>query len=813
MGRAVELRTPSHVPMVLTLGVACQIGQVVYLRELLMVFHGNELSLGVILAAWMVWVAVGSRLGAALLQRRDDALGWLRSGAAAVALLLPATVLAIRLLPGAFDVPPGALLSLADMALSSVVVLAPTTALLGAQFVFLARLWRERDQSVDASGAAKTYVGEALGNVVGGLLFTLVLVHHLDAFQASLLAGTAMLVLTLRLGQPRRALLAAGVGLALLTLLPQVEWWSAQLQWQLRAPDYELITTHRSRYGTIAVLRRFDQYSFFQSGHLVFSTGGVTETGVGLEELEGVAFAHVALTQHRDPRQVLLIGGGLRGTLREMLRHGVRAIDYVELDPVLVEAASPYLPAGTRAALADPRVRLIHADGRLLVKGGGPPYDLIVVDAPDPTTAVLNRYYTEEFFAEAKARLRPDGVLVLGAMSTPDLRGSAVANRNAAIYHTLRRVFPEVLPVGERYLFFFASKGEGQLSADAATVMRRFVEREVDAAGFSAGHLALLFEPGPLQRINWILRHHGRSPRAHLEPPMAAPLLPGTIEQLRVEEALLPPVHERFFVNSDFRPVVYYHTLLFWTGLTRGDEASVLRWIGRVQWWWVLPPLVLTILVGLALRIAVPTRRDAAPRFAVLTAVFTTGLSTMALQIALLFAFQSIYGFVFEMVGLIVAIFMAGLALGSALTHRFVPDPADRRLLTAVQGLVALVAVGIGGALPWAGGLEGAAEVFVLFASLTFVAGLLNGVDFPLATACYLALERRPERATAAVYGVELVGACCGAALASVAVAPVLGIVACCLLAAFANGTAFIVLLVGGARPLPESVVPVGGYV
>jgi hypothetical protein len=57
-GMRVTIGIPSHLPAVLSLGIVCQIGQIVLLRELLMVFHGNELSLGIILAAWMVWVGL-----------------------------------------------------------------------------------------------------------------------------------------------------------------------------------------------------------------------------------------------------------------------------------------------------------------------------------------------------------------------------------------------------------------------------------------------------------------------------------------------------------------------------------------------------------------------------------------------------------------------------------------------------------------------------------------------------------------------------------------------------------------------------------
>jgi spermidine synthase len=818
MRRAVTRRLAAPLPLVLMLGVTCQVGQVVLLRELLMVFHGNEFSLGVILAAWMLWVGVGSRLGAAALQRWPDAERLLRLDTALVAIALPATVLLIRALPGIFDAPPGALRSLTDMAVASLTTMAPATLLLGAQFVLLSRIWRERDaagahpsaaaggaaragSSRGATGASKTYVGEAAGNTVGGLAFTLLLVHHLDAVQTALAIGATMLAAVLARRHLGAGLTVAVVGLALMPLASHLDGVSTRLQWRLQAPRYELLETYRSRYGTIAVLRHEDQVAFFQSGQLVFSTGGTDERAVGFEEQAAVTMAHLAMTQHPDPRRVLLVGGGLRGTLREVVRHGVERVDYVELDPVLLAAATPHLAAGTRSALADPRVRVVHTDGRLFVKAGGDAYDLIVVDLPDPTTAVLNRFYTEEFFAEAEARLRPGGVLVIGVTSTPDLRGTGIANRNATLYHTLRRVFPQVLAVGERHLALIATRDTGQVTHDARILARRYLERGVTSPAFDASHLALLLEPGPLERINWVLRHHGRSPTAHLEPPPASPLVPGDLARQREQEDELPPVTERFFVNADARPIGYYHTLLFWSGLTRADEAPALRWIARVEPWWALPPLALALAAAAWLRVRRTTRAGAGPRFAVLFAVFTTGLSTMTMQVALLFAFQSVYGFVYEMVGLIVAIFMAGLALGATLTRVLVRDPTERRALAAVQAVVAATALGIAWALPWAGGLASAAGVFVAFAVCTFVSGVLNGADFPLATASYLALDRRPERATATVYAVELAGGCLGAALASAVVAPVLGLVACCLLAAWANATAFAVLGVSGLRP------------
>jgi spermidine synthase len=517
---------------------------------------------------------------------------------------------------------------------------------------------------------------------------------------------------------------------------------------------------------------------------------------VGFEEQEAVTLAHFAMVQHQQPRRVLLIGGGLRGVLSEIIKHPVEKVDYVELDEALTAAARAYISPETQQTLTDGRVQLIHSDGRLFVKSAGQKYDLIIVDTPDPATAVLNRYYTQEFFSQAQARLEADGVLVMGVSSTLDLRGTAVANRNSTLYHTLKSVFGHVLAAGDRFLFFFAANDPTQISEEAVLLQERYLQRQIEAEGFSAQHFDNLLQESTLQRVNWVLRNHGRSQTSHLQGPTGVPLQPGSIaEQQRIEEQLSPV--RQTFINSDFRPIGYFYTLMYLDDLTRTGQTETLRALLRVQFWWVLPFIGLPLLTVLGLRVAIrrgSKRSDT--NLAVLFCVFTTGFSTMALQIALLFSFQSIYGFVYEIVGLIIATFMFGLALGAWFSHRYVINKANFNTLALVQLLIGLAASLIALSLPAAAGVQSAAVVFGLFSMLTFTAGLINGVDFPLAAACFMALKGQAEKSVGSVYGVELLGACVGAALASVVIAPILGIIACCLIAALANCTAFAALMI-----------------
>ncbi|HEY96469.1 MAG TPA: spermine synthase [Dehalococcoidia bacterium] len=792
------------------LGVVCQIGQVLFLRELLMVFHGNELSLGIIMSAWLVWIGVGSRFGAILIKRVNRPLFLLTLNVVAAMVTLPVTILLIRRLRGFFDILPGAYLSLPDMTISCFILMAPLCVLLGVQFIILSRIWRARDGAINTSSAGKTYIVEAIGSVVGGVLFTYLIVHHMDSLQSavfvSMLMVAAVLLMTWKIRidienlsfQFRLVLL---ISLVLATLvfpfLKQADDWAYRTQWHYFIPQYQLVETHQSKHGTIFVVQYEEQYSFFQSGHLVFTTAGSEVVIPGLEEQEAAEFAHLSMVQHKRPERILLIGGGLRGTLGEIIKHPVQRIDYIELDNVLTEAARPYISPVTLEALNDPRVYLVHTDGRLFVKSTKEKYDMIIVDVPDPATAVLNRYYTEEFFFEVEDSLESDGVFIIGTVSTVDLRGTPIANRNTTVYHTLGSVFSHVLPAGERFMYYFATNDPEQISLDVLTLQQRYSERKIKTDSFSQHHYHTLLQESQLQRVNWVVRNHGRHPDAHLEGPEVVPLSPGTIPDQEHSEKQLSPVEKNYFINSDFKPIGYFYTVMFWDDQARTGHPETFKWLLHVKTWWILPMIGLPLLIVLILRLASRhLRKNPDTKFAVLFAVFTTGLSTMTLQIALLFSFQNIYGFVYEMVGLIVAIFMGGLALGTFMTQRFVTNKANLNILAGVQLLIASIAGLIAVVLPGIASVQSSAVVFILFSLLTFVAGLINGVDFPLSVACCNVLNQHVEKSTGSVYSLELFGACVGAGLASVAVAPTLGIVACCFLACIANGTAFVVLLI-----------------
>jgi spermidine synthase len=110
-------------------------------------------------------------------------------------------------------------------------------------------------------------------------------------------------------------------------------------------------------------------------------------------------------------RNVLIIGGGDGGTLREVLKHpDVETVTMVELDPAVVASCNAHMPAVGGGCYDDPRARVLFADGVRFVAETAERFDAIIVDSTDEIGPGLV-LFSEAFYADCSTRLRPGGVL------------------------------------------------------------------------------------------------------------------------------------------------------------------------------------------------------------------------------------------------------------------------------------------------------------------------------------------------------------------------------------------------------------------
>ena len=146
--------------------------------------------------------------------------------------------------------------------------------------------------------------------------------------------------------------------------------------------------------------------------------------------------AHPALFTHGNAKNILVIGGGDGGTVREILRHeGVEKVTMVEIDGEVIKACKEHLPE-IAAAFDHPKLDLHVADGIAFVKGAAPKsYDIIIVDGSDPV-GPAEGLFSVEFYTNCYNALKDDGILVAQGES-PKFNEKAFSELN----YTLQDIF------------------------------------------------------------------------------------------------------------------------------------------------------------------------------------------------------------------------------------------------------------------------------------------------------------------------------------------------------------------------------------
>jgi len=149
---------------------------------------------------------------------------------------------------------------------------------------------------------------------------------------------------------------------------------------------------------------------------------------------------HVPLSIHPRPQDVLIIGGGDGGTLREVLKYEtVKAIDMLEIDRRVTELSKEYFPA-LASGFADPRARVTFDDGVKYMAESSRLYDVIIVDSSDPVGPAV-QLFSREFYQNCFARLKEDGILVVQTESPFFYPETFVST-----YKSIAGIFPGAYP-------------------------------------------------------------------------------------------------------------------------------------------------------------------------------------------------------------------------------------------------------------------------------------------------------------------------------------------------------------------------------
>lgn len=722
-------------------GFSAVIGQILLMRELIVVFNGNEISLGIMLATWLLWTAAGSSLAGRMGIGQNNA----RTAVAAIECLLGISLLPtiwiVRTSRAFFQTVPGELVGPLPMLLTSLVCLGTFCVLSGCLFVVAARMYQQECAVSGRLASSSAYLLEAIGSGLGGVLASIVLLRFLSSFQIAILVAllnlcmAATLLLRMKPKQVAGWVVAAACFAIplLLYIAPSFDRSAQQRLWR----GFSVLGIRDSIYGNLTVVETGNIRSIYDNGVILASTPDPNAA----EEA-----VHYALLEHPAPKRVLLMGGGVNGSIPEALKHPtLEQLDYVELDPTLIHLFREFFPTYSAPALSDPRVHIHYADGRHYLQMAADSFDVIILNLPDPQTAQLNRFYTAEFFHSARHHLAAGGLLALDLRSSEDYISPELAEFLRCIHHTLRQVFPQVVIIPGETAHFFAAVQPNVLTDDPQVLISRLQSRHLQTQYVREYFIPFRMMPDRMAQV-----------RELLQPLPATP------------------------VNRDFEPIAYYFDVVLWSAQFKLAYSRLFQAAAHIAFRPIIDGVLVALLLVAAVLGYLPARERRA-RAAAAYCVAATGFTLMALQIFLLLSFQSLFGYVYHQLAILIGMFMAGIAFGSwlgiARTRASDSGPnmttaAIAQLLLALSAPVLLFGVSLLSRSSSGPGILLGAQL--AFPALAVWCGIAGGYQFPIATEIYLG-GRRAETGVGVLYAIDLLGGCAGALLLSSYLIPVFG--------------------------------------
>ncbi len=408
-------------------GAAALIYEVVWTRELSLVFGSTVYAVSLMLAAFMSGLSLGAFLGG----RRSDlardpiaAFGVLELG---IGLFGMASMALIQLAPSLYFLAYNNLrASLAayvvvQVGISYLIMLVPTT-LMGATFPIVSRIGTVSMGEL-GTDIGRVYGANTLGAIAGSLSAGFLLIPLIGVRGTTLVAaGLNILVggLMVWSSRSRRRLPLVGGMLAVLVLsavlAATIPESGATLTLNMTRPSQartladfsaekarlETVYLKDNAQGRVAVLRAPD-------GTLHLRNEGIIEGAQGFVDAQTTeVLARLPVAASPTPRRVLVIGLGTGSTtLTALNAPGVLSVDTVEINPAVVEASSYFIGD----ALADNRrSRVVIGDARNHLLASGGRYDVVASGPSYPLSQHVAQLYTREFFTLVRGQLDAGGV-------------------------------------------------------------------------------------------------------------------------------------------------------------------------------------------------------------------------------------------------------------------------------------------------------------------------------------------------------------------------------------------------------------------
>lgn len=455
----------------------------------------------------------------------------------------------------------------------------------------------------------KVYLLESLGASTAGLAVYFFLIPAFSNWLGVSIVGVSVSLLVFFSFGEKKQIYLLSIILIFLTAFALFDFPSQKIYWK----PFFLVRSQDSIYGKLQVIQTEEQISLYNNSFLDYSFPNLAASEESV---------HFTLLQNPEAKNVLLIGGGAGGSLRQILKYPQVEVDYVELDPEIIRLSLEFLPESEQRILKDKRVHIFYQDGRAFLNKSQNKYDMIILNLPEPATAQINRFYTREFFLEAREKLGEQGIFSFRIPSAENYISFELQNFLASLYYTLKEVFPvvEIVP-GNTNIFLASSL---PLTIEFEKLCKKIKDLNLQNTYVSPHILISRLNP---QRIKLIK------------------------EKIYTGKKT---------INLDFSPIAYFYNSVLWSTQFKGLERKIFTFFSKLHSFWLLD---LPLILFLSLLLILWLKQKKSTFFLVPLAVM--GFTTIVVEIIMIIAFQTLYGYVYRRIALLLTSFMIGLFLGA----------------------------------------------------------------------------------------------------------------------------------------------------
>lgn len=408
--------------------------QLLLLREIMNITGGYELVAGAFLCSWLLGSAAGSAL-AALSSLTD------RGRINLYFAIGPVFSIILMLLFSRLFLNPGETPSFLAGILFTTLVLIPFCLISG--FTFIKLISAGKTVSLIPG---KSFSIETAGGIAAGIAISILSNRILNTYQSLLLIitlGISYVVLTFYITIKSQKLafrtFACIVSALFIISSPDIFF----RQFLLRG--VKVTDTVDTPYGNITRGEYHNESSTYYNQRLLIYNNDAVESEEDI---------HYAMLQTVAPDNVLLISGPVGSRLHEITKYKVQKVVYVERDPAITKIDSP----GNSVWPAV--LQIENGDAFSFVRKSTEKYDAVIMLLPPPSSLLINRYYTLEFFLSVKSRMNKDGVFSCSPGINPNYFNEESVRLYSSVFNSLKEVFKNVVPVGGNKLYFIASDKE-----------------------------------------------------------------------------------------------------------------------------------------------------------------------------------------------------------------------------------------------------------------------------------------------------------------------------------------------------------------